>query len=89
MDLIQHHHQHNETSEFHSSSGPDRNLAGCQSSRIDWAKKSHQYVRWRNIASLTMSALSSSVANTLRHALMKERHFALVEDFAFPTKARL
>jgi len=26
--------------------------------------------------------------STLRHALVKERHFALVEDFAFPTKAR-
>ena len=35
---------------------------------------------WRNIASLTMSALSSTKLRTLLHALVKERHFALGEN---------
>jgi hypothetical protein len=34
----------------------------------------------RNIASLTMSALSSTKLRTLLHALEKERHFALSEN---------
>jgi hypothetical protein len=44
---------------------------------------------WRNIASLTMSAVSSTFrAQQSVHS--EERHFALVEAFAFalPTKAR-
>src|SRR5262249_2147469 len=84
-----HHRQHNETSEFHGSSGPDRNLTGCQSARINWAKKSHQYVRWRNIASLTMPALSSTFLHTPLHPLREERHFALVEKLAMPYQPRL
>jgi hypothetical protein len=35
-----------------------------------------------------MSAVSSIVSTTLPHALEEERHFALVEGFALPTKAR-
>ena len=32
--------------------------------------------------SLTMSAVSSTFASALSHALREERHFALVDDFA-------
>jgi hypothetical protein len=44
-----------------------------------------------NIASLTMPALSSTFFHffsTLLHPLRDERHFALVEISAIPTKAR-
>jgi hypothetical protein len=36
-----------------------------------------------------MSAVSSTFLSALRPALANERHFALVEAFAFPTQARL
>jgi hypothetical protein len=38
---------------------------------------------WRNIASLTMSGGVKQFSNTLQHALVEERHFALVEAVAF------
>ena len=45
-------------------------------------------IDWRKIASLTMSAVSSSFSSTLQHALVEERHFALVDDLPVPTQAR-
>jgi hypothetical protein len=51
-------------------------------------------VSCRNRASLTMPALSSTFFHffhffpTLLHPLRDERHFALVEISAIPTKAR-
>jgi hypothetical protein len=35
-----------------------------------------------------MSAVSSTVSSILLHALVEERHFALVEKMPYPTKAR-
>jgi hypothetical protein len=42
-----------------------------------------------NIASLTMSARVKHSLSALLHALKEERHFALVEGFAFPTVGSL
>src|SRR5713226_3306414 len=42
-----------------------------------------------NIASLTMSARVKHFSSTRQHALREERHFALVDDLAFPTLGSL
>jgi hypothetical protein len=44
---------------------------------------------WRKIAALTMSARVKHFSSALLHALKAERHFALVEDVAFPTVGSL